>query len=160
MIIWLLIWCASVSLRNKASRTVAADNGGGAMGDPRLGFVVAAPGGRQYPKHERARADAGTGPVAHVVAITRGQIRKMVLSQAAIIGLIGVTLGIVSGVTTAYVISLSMIQLLGYPVAFVLHPWLFVGCFLGTIVLVLLASVLPAERAARLDLLEAALQYE
>ena len=94
-----------------------------------------------------------------VVAMTRRQVRKMVLSQAGIIGLIGVLLGMVSGAITAYVISLSMVTLLGYPVPFILHPLLFVGCFAAAMALVLLASVLPAQRAAKLDLL-IALQYE
>ncbi len=94
-----------------------------------------------------------------VVAMTRRQVRKMVLSQAGLIGLIGVVLGMCSGVASAYLITRSMMPLVGYPVPFVLHPILFVGCFAGAMLLVLLASWAPAERAARLDLL-AALQYE
>ena len=52
-----------------------------------------------------------------------------------------------------------MMPLLGYPVDFALHPYLLAGCFGIGLVLVLLAALLPAERAARLDLL-IALQYE
>ena len=131
---------------------------GGLWGILVLGFVVAAFGIANTLSMnvlEQTRELA----LLRVVAMTRGQVRRMVLAQAALIGLIGVVLGMGSGVVTAYVISLSMVTMLGYPIAFALHPWLFAGCFLGTMILVLLASLLPAERAARLDLL-IALQYE
>jgi putative ABC transport system permease protein len=94
-----------------------------------------------------------------VVAMTRDQVRRMVLSQAGIIGLIGLALGMVAGLNTAKAISLSMMPLLGYPVPFVLHPWLLAGSFLAGMALVLIAAYWPARRAAKLDLL-IALQYE
>ena len=40
-----------------------------------------------------------------VVAMTRRQVRRLVLSQAAIIGLIGLGLGIIAGISTAYAIG-------------------------------------------------------
>ena len=40
-----------------------------------------------------------------VVAMTRRQVRRLVLSQAAIIALIGLGLGIIDGITTAYAIG-------------------------------------------------------
>ena len=131
---------------------------GGLWGILILGFVVAAFGVANTlsmnvleQTHELA--------LLRVVAMTRRQLRKMVLAQTAILGLISVVLGMCSGVATAYVITLSTMPLLGYPVAFVLHPRLFLVCFAGGMALVLLASLLPAERAARLDL-PTALQYE
>ena len=131
---------------------------GGLWGLLVLGFVVAALGIANTLSMnvlEQTRELA----LLRVVGMTRRQIRKMVLSQAGLIGLIGVGLGTGSGVATAYIITLSMMPLLGYPVAFGLHPLLFLGCCVGGMSLVLLASLLPAERAARLDLL-IALQYE
>ena len=94
-----------------------------------------------------------------VVAMTRRQVRKLVLSQAGIIGVIGLFLGIVFGVTTAFVISKSTMALLGYPVPFIVHPLFLAGCFVAGLGLVLAAALLPAEQAARLGLL-IALQYE
>ena len=94
-----------------------------------------------------------------VVAMTRRQVRKMVLSQAGIIGVIGLALGMLFGVTLAFLISNSTMMLLGYPVPFIVHPLFLAGCFAAGLVLVLAAALLPAERAARLDLL-IALQYE
>jgi putative ABC transport system permease protein len=94
-----------------------------------------------------------------VVAMTRRQVRRLVLLQAAIIGLIGLGLGSIDGITTAYAIGASMMPLLGYPVGFLLHPWLLAGCLGFGLALVLIAALGPAARAARLDLL-IALQYE
>ncbi len=94
-----------------------------------------------------------------VVAMTRHQVRKMVLSQAAIIGVVGLTLGLFFGAVLAFGISRDTMTLLGYPVPFIVHPMFLTGCFLVGLALVLVAALLPAERAVRLDLL-IALQYE
>jgi len=94
-----------------------------------------------------------------VVAMTRRQVRKMVLSQAGIIGVIGLGLGMLFGVTLAFLISRDTMALLGYPVPFIVQPVFLTGCFVAGLALVLAAALLPAERAARLDLL-IALQYE
>ena len=94
-----------------------------------------------------------------VVAMTRWQVRKMIISQAAIIGVIGLLAGIIAGVNTAYIISLCTMPLLGYPIAFSLHWTLLAGSFAVAFVIVLLAAWMPAERAARLNLL-IALHYE
>jgi len=94
-----------------------------------------------------------------VVAMTRRQVRRLVLSQALIIGLIGLGLGIIDGISTAYAIGLSMMPLLGYPVAFLLHPWLLGGCVAFGLAIVLFAALGPAGRATRLDL-RLALQNE
>jgi putative ABC transport system permease protein len=94
-----------------------------------------------------------------VVAMTRRQVRRLVLMEAAIIGILGLGLGTASGVTTAYSISQTMGSVLGYPTPFMLHPWLIVGSVALGLLLVMLAAFGPAQRAARLDLL-IALQYE
>jgi putative ABC transport system permease protein len=93
------------------------------------------------------------------VAMTRWQVRKTILSQAAIIGLIGLATGTVGGIIGSYVINLCSLPLLGHAADFVLHPTLLAGCFAIGLVVVLAAALLPAERAARLNLL-IALQYE
>lgn len=138
--------------------TILAGLVGGLWGILFLGFVVAAFGianTLSMSVLEQTRDLA----LLRVVAMTRGQVRKMILFQAGLLGLIGMGLGMTAGIVTAYQITRSMMPLLGYPVPFVLHPLLFAACFLGGMALVLLASWLPAERAARLDL-RTALQYE
>ena len=94
-----------------------------------------------------------------VVAMTRAQVRKMIISQALIIGLIGLAIGTIAGVNTAYMMTLAVQPVLGYPVTFHLHPSLIVGAIGLGLAFVLLAAWLPAERAARIDLM-LALQYE
>jgi putative ABC transport system permease protein len=135
---------------------------GGVIGGLRailaLGFVVAAFGIANTLTMnvlEQTRELA----LLRVVAMTRRQVRRLVLAQAAIIGHIGLGLGMIDGITTAYAIGASMMPLLGYPIEFHLHPWLLAGCLGFGLTLVLVAALAPARRAARLDLL-IALQYE
>jgi putative ABC transport system permease protein len=94
-----------------------------------------------------------------VVAMTRRQVAKTVLAQAFVVGLIGSTIGFLAGVATAWVISLTMMPLLGYHIEFVLHADLVLGCFVLALVIVLVAAWIPARRATKLNLLEA-LKYE
>ena len=94
-----------------------------------------------------------------VVAMTRRQVAKTVLAQAFVVGLIGIVIGFFAGAVTAWVISLTMLPLLGYHIGFDLHADLVCGCFLLALAIVLIAAWIPARRATRLDLLEA-LKYE
>ena len=94
-----------------------------------------------------------------VVAMTRWQVRKTILAQAIIIGFIGLATGIVGGIIGAYVMNLSSLPLLGHAPAFALHPSLLLACFGIGLAVIIAAAWLPAERAARLNLL-IALQYE
>jgi putative ABC transport system permease protein len=94
-----------------------------------------------------------------VVAMTRWQVRKTILAQAVIIGFIGLTLGVAGGIIGSYVSNLCALPLLGHAVEFTLHPSLLAVCFATGLVVIIAAAWLPAERAARLQLL-IALQYE
>ncbi len=94
-----------------------------------------------------------------VVGMTQRQVRKMILAQAAIIGIVGLSLGIFAGVNTAYAMSRCMQPLLGYSIHFSLPPALILGSFGMALLIVLLAAWFPARRATKLDLL-IALQYE
>jgi len=102
-----------------------------------------------------------TGELAmlRVVAMTRWQVRRTILGQAAIIGLIGLTTGAIGGLSGSYVMNLCSLRMLGHVVAFSLNPIMVVACFLIGLAVVLLAAWAPAERAARLNLL-LALHYE
>lgn len=94
-----------------------------------------------------------------VVAMTRRQTRRTILSQAAIIAVIALPLGAVAGVAMAYLINLSTMPVTGHPVAFQFHPVLFFGGLFVSLLIVLVAAWLPAQRAARLDLVTS-LHYE
>jgi putative ABC transport system permease protein len=94
-----------------------------------------------------------------VVAMTRGQIRRMILSQALIMAVIGVLPGVLLGVGVASVINLSTMIVTGHAVRFQWYPGFMLLAVVAEIVLVILAAMFPAERAARLNLAKA-LQYE
>ena len=94
-----------------------------------------------------------------VVAMTRSQIRKMIMAQAIMMGLIALIPGIVVGLVIAYLINISTLPVTGHAIEFVFRPWLIVGAFGLESIIILLAALVPAERAARLRLSDA-LQYE
>lgn len=94
-----------------------------------------------------------------VVAMTRWQVRKSIVAQALTIGSIGLLAGTVGGMIGAYVMNLCSAQLLGHAPAFALHPSLILACIGVGFLVIVVAALLPAERAARLKLL-IALQYE
>ncbi len=94
-----------------------------------------------------------------VVAMTRRQVRRMILAEAALLGMLGLVPGAISGVFISYVIGLSGSRVLGHTITFHFRPGLMFGCLLIGIVVVGIASFIPAERAARLKLANA-LRYE
>ncbi len=97
--------------------------------------------------------------VLRVVAMTRRQVRRTILAQATMMGLIGLAPGTIMGLLVAYLINLSTLPTTGHAILFVFRPWLLVACFIGAITIVVVAACLPAERAARLKLVDALL-YE
>ena len=94
-----------------------------------------------------------------VIAMTRRQVRRMVFAQAILLGTIGLIPGALAGIFVSYVISLSAFSILGHNVVFEMRYGLVIGCLAIGMFVVLLASLLPAERAARLKI-AAALHYE
>ena len=94
-----------------------------------------------------------------VVAMTRNQVRKMIVSQALIIGLIGLLPGALMAIWIAYLINLPSYQVIGRDIEFRIYPWLLVGGVVFELVVIVVASMIPAERAARINV-SSALQYE
>ena len=94
-----------------------------------------------------------------IVAMTRGQVRTTVFTQAGIIGIIGLVTGAVGGLIVAYLMHVAMMQAIGHPVPFIFRPMWYLAMTGVGLLIVLMAAWLPAERAARLDL-PTALQYE
>jgi len=94
-----------------------------------------------------------------IVAMTRLQVRRTIVMQALIIGLVGLPPGIILGVAIAYVINLAMMPSFGHRVDFELHPWMLLGTATGALLIVLIAAIIPARRATRINVVEA-LHYE
>jgi putative ABC transport system permease protein len=90
------------------------------------------------------------------VGMTRRQVRRMVRHESIVTALIGAALGIGVGISLAGLTSLALSQ---YGVVFAL-PYKSLAAFLVVAILAgMLAAILPARRASRLNVLEA-LQYE
>jgi len=94
-----------------------------------------------------------------VVAMTRKQIRRMILAQALIMAFIGILPGVVLGVGVAAAMNLSTLIVTGHAVRFQWYPEFIAGALAAEVLIVVLAAMFPAERAARLNLAKA-LQYE
>ena len=94
-----------------------------------------------------------------IVAMTKKQVRRTILMQALIIGGVGLPPGILLGVGVAYVINLAMMPSFGHPVRFELHPEMLLATLIGAFVIVVIAAVIPARRATRINVVEA-LHYE
>jgi putative ABC transport system permease protein len=93
------------------------------------------------------------------VAMTRRQIRKLILAQALAVAAISLIPGLVAGVAIAFLLNRATYPVLGHPVDFRVDPLLLVGTLVVALVISLAAAWLPAGRAARLQVIEA-LKYE
>jgi len=90
------------------------------------------------------------------VGMTRRQARRMIRHESVITALIGAALGLPLGIFLAALVTRA---LRGEGVVFALPAVTLAGLALVAVVTGVLAAVLPARRAARLNVLEA-LQYE
>lgn len=90
-----------------------------------------------------------------IVAMTQAQVRKTIFTQAVIMGLLALVPGIIAGVSVAYLINVAMMPVIGHPVQFNFHPTLLFGGLAVGLAVVAFAAWFPANRAAKLDLLEA-----
>jgi putative ABC transport system permease protein len=93
------------------------------------------------------------------VGTTRAQVGRVVLAQAAIVGMLSLVPGALGGLALAWLQNRATYPLLGHHVAF--HPvaWLILGCLGLALLTAALSAVLPARRAGRLQVVKA-LQYE
>jgi putative ABC transport system permease protein len=90
------------------------------------------------------------------IGMTRSQVRRMIRHESIVTALIGAALGIAVGVFLA-ILTTQALSDEGIVLAI---PWTTIGVFVvATIVAGMLAAILPARRASRLNILEA-LQYE
>ena len=93
------------------------------------------------------------------IGFTRGQVVRMILAEAGLMGLVGGALGIVFGILLTRIFLFGMTAMSGYKLTYVLPVR---GIVVGLVVAVLisqLAALLPAMRAAKTRILEA-IQYE
>ena len=94
-----------------------------------------------------------------IVAMTRGQVRRTITTQALIIGMVGLIPGVSFGLGIAYVINLAMEPSYGRPIEFTMHPLLMAFALFGSMLITFIAAAVPARRAAGVNLAQA-LHYE
>ncbi|MGZ9235028.1 MAG: FtsX-like permease family protein, partial [Anaerolineales bacterium] len=93
------------------------------------------------------------------IGTTRGQILRMVLAEAGLMGVIGGVLGLITGVILARILFIGMTTMSGYQLTFNLPPESVVISLVIALIVSQLAAIPPAIRAARVHIIEA-LQYE
>jgi len=93
------------------------------------------------------------------VGMTRGQVVRMILSEAALMGLIGGLMGLVFGVLLSRLFLSAMTSMSGYRLTYVLQPENILAALLIAFLTSQLAAFLPTLRASRTRILEA-IQYE
>ncbi len=96
--------------------------------------------------------------VLRAVGTTRGQVQRIVLAESILLAAFGIAFGLASGLYLGYLLVRTMSGL-GFP-CFYIFPWqgvtaaVIVGLGVGV-----LAAIVPARKAARLEIVEA-LRYE
>lgn len=94
-----------------------------------------------------------------VVGMTRRQVRRLVLCESLLLGIVGILMGTLAGTVTALVIHWGNVPLLGRAIPFAFHPWLIAISAGGGLIVAMLAAWSPGVRAARMNLLTA-IAYE
>jgi len=93
------------------------------------------------------------------IGMTRGQVIRMVLAEAGLMGLFGGLLGLASGVILARILFSGMMAMSGYKLTFVMPLDGVALTLLAALIVSQLAAIFPARRAARIRILEA-VHYE
>ncbi len=93
------------------------------------------------------------------VGMTRRQVSKMILAEAAMIGLIGGAFGLIFGLFVAKVFLMGASEISGYDVTYVLPVQGIIISVLIALAISQLAAIWPARRASHLRIVEA-IQYE
>ncbi len=93
------------------------------------------------------------------VGMTRGQVVRMILSEAALMGLIGGLMGLVFGVALSRLFLTAMTSMSGYRITYVLPLENILAALVIAFLTSQVAALLPTLRAARIRILEA-IQYE
>jgi putative ABC transport system permease protein len=93
------------------------------------------------------------------VAMTRRQVRRLIVSQALAIVVIALPPGLIVGMAMGWLLQRGSNIVSGQPVVYQIQPAVVVGSVVVAVVFSVLAAYLPARRAANLGVIQA-LQYE
>jgi putative ABC transport system permease protein len=93
--------------------------------------------------------------ILRAIGTSRRRIRRMVATEALAIGVVGGLLGVLFGLSGHYVAVLAYKKLVGFAVKYELVAVPFVVAAVSAAAIVVFASLAPAWRAARLNVVEA-----
>jgi putative ABC transport system permease protein len=93
------------------------------------------------------------------IGMTRGQVIKMVLSEAGLMGVIGGLVGLAFGVLLAKIFLTGMTAMSGYRLDFIVPLGGVITSLVVALVISQLAAIHPARKASRTNILEA-IHYE
>jgi putative ABC transport system permease protein len=94
-----------------------------------------------------------------IVAMTKKQVKKTILTQALLISTAGLVPGILVGIFVAYIMNIAMVPSFGREIEFHFYPGLLSGALVGAIAITLIAAWFPARQAANVELAQA-LHYD
>ena len=97
--------------------------------------------------------------ILRAMAMKRGQICKMVLSEALAMGMISALPGALLGVLFGYVVTHASYSVVGIRIPYTFDLWLLLGSVAMALVVAVLAALPPARWAGRLTIIRA-LQHE
>jgi putative ABC transport system permease protein len=92
--------------------------------------------------------------VLRAIGANRSFTLKVILAEAAGVGIVGGLLGLILGAAIQYLISIALTNVLSIDVTYRANPAM-IAIGLGALAICLLGSVPPAVRAARLNIVEA-----
>jgi putative ABC transport system permease protein len=96
--------------------------------------------------------------VVRAVGGSRKQVRRVVTAEALLLGLFGAAMGVVAGVAISYGF-IGAFSIIGWNVPYAFPVIGMIAAIVAGVIGALLASILPARNAAKLDIVRA-LQYE
>jgi putative ABC transport system permease protein len=92
------------------------------------------------------------------VGATRGQVRNVILAEAIILSALGTAFGILAGLYLGYM-AVEAMKTAGYPMEYVFPTAGLLGAVAAGILFGVLAAIIPARQAARMEIVQA-LRYE
>jgi len=96
--------------------------------------------------------------VVRAVGGTRGQIRRIVIAEALLLGIFSAAMGVVAGVAISYGF-IGAFGIIGWKVSYTFPLLGIIAAVVIGVMLTLFTAILPARNAAKLDIIRA-LQYE
>jgi len=89
------------------------------------------------------------------IGMTRGQVVGMIMAEAGLMGVIGGAMGLLFGLILSRILLLAMSAMSGYEVSYLMPAARVALGLMIAIAVAQLAAILPANRAARISILEA-----